>query len=249
MKFLKKSQLNFRNVKDQSVAVGFDGNEDGTASTVTGPRARIVMENTNSLQLPSGVTSERPDPAILVDGMIRYNQTTNELEARQNSAWRKISFKEPRIITQQSLGNGDAAEIYFGPLDSGNTDYPYPELTKPQNIIVLIENVFQLATTNYTLADNPVSTISVAKTDGSPTLITSEATDSMIGATVSGTGISGTVTGVTPGVSLTLDANASGAGTVSVTVTRDGRFVEFTSAVPYGKPVTVLHGFDGATNV
>ena len=66
----------------------------------------------------------------------------------------------------------------------------------------------------------------------------------MLGATVTGTGVSGTVTGVSPGVSLTLNNPVSGAGSVSVTVTRSGRFVEFTSAVPYGKPVTVIHGFD-----
>lgn len=246
MKFLKRNQLNFRNVKDNRVAVE---NTD-----------EVLLDTLNVVLVPNGPTANRPGEVGTITspkvGHLRYNTDDQEFEVRQGGgldpatglpvaeAWRRIRYKEPALITQQNLGNGDAAEVYFGPLNSGHSVYPYPELTRPQNIVVLIENVFQISTTNYTLADNPVSTISVSKTDGSPTLITSAATDSMIGATVVGTGISGTVTGVVPGVSLTLNSNASGAGTVSVTVTRSGRFVQFTGAVPYGKPVTVIHGFD-----
>jgi len=246
MKFLKRNQLNYRNVKDNRIAVEITD--------------EVLLDTLNAVLIPNGPTVNRPGEVGTITspkvGHMRYNTDDQEFEVRQGGgldpatglpvaeAWRRIRYKEPVLIKQQNLGNGDAAEIYFGPLDSGNTDYPYPELLNPQNIVVLIENVFQISTTNYTLADNPVSTISVAKTNGNPTLITSEATDSMIGATVSGTGVSGTVTGVIPGVSLTVTDNAVGTGTVSITVTRDGRFVEFTSAVPYGKPVTVIHGFD-----
>jgi hypothetical protein len=246
MKFLKRSQLNFRNVKDNRVAVELTD--------------EVLLNTLNAVLIPNGPTVNRPGESGTITspkvGHMRYNTDDQEFEVRQGGgldpatglpvaeAWRRIRYKEPSLITQQNLGNGDAAEIYFGPLDSGHSVYPYPELTNPQNIMVYIENVFQISTTNYVLADNPVSSISVAKTDGNPTLITSEATDSMLGATVTGTGVSGTVTGVNPGVSLTINSNASATGTVTITVTRDGRFVEFTSAVPYGKPVTVIHGFD-----
>jgi hypothetical protein len=246
MKFLKRNQLNFRNVKDNRVAV---------EST-----DEVLLDTLNAVLIPNGPTVNRPGEVGTITspkvGHMRYNTDDQEFEVRQGGgldpatglpvaeAWRRIRYKEPALITQQNLGNGDAAEIYFGPLDSGHSEYPYPELTSPQNIVVLIENVFQISTTNYTLASSPSSSISVAKTNGNPTLITSEATDSMIGATVTGSGVSGTVTGVIPGVSLTLDTPVSGAGTVTVTVARVGTFVEFTSAVPYGKPVTVIHGFD-----
>jgi hypothetical protein len=246
MKFLKRNQLNFRNVKDNRVAVE---NTD-----------EVLLDTLNAVLIPNGPTVNRPGESGTITnpkvGHMRYNTDDQEFEVRQGGgldpatgvpvaeAWRRIRYKEPALITQQNLGNGDAAEIYFGPLDSGHLEYPYPDLTNPQNLMVFIENVFQISTTNYTLADNPVSTISVAKTNGNPTLITSEATDSMIGATVTGSGISGTVTGVIQGTSLTLDTPVSGAGTVTATVTRDGRFIEFTSEVPYGKPVTVIHGFD-----
>ena len=167
MRFLKRNQLNYRNVKDNRLAVEASG--------------EIKMFTAKSLRLPKGTTAERP--ASPENGHIRYNTTTNELEAYQNSAWRKVDFKEPTTITAQSLGVGDDVEIYFGPLNSGNTDYPYPALTAPQNIMVYVENVYQLPTTNYTLEDNP-------------------------------------------------------AGKTA------GRYVKFESAVPTGKPVTVLHGFD-----
>lgn len=139
MKFLRKSQLNFRSVKDNSVAVQIDG--------------EVTLDSTNVLLVPKGTVNERP--LSPTNGHVRYNTTVNEFEFYQNGAWRKVSYKEPTSVTQQNLGTGDSEETYFGPLNSGNTDYPYPELSSPQNIIVLVENVFQLATTNYTLADNP----------------------------------------------------------------------------------------------
>ncbi len=246
MKFLKRNQLNSRNVKDNRVAVEITD--------------EVLLDTLNAVLIPNGPTLNRPGESGTLTtpkvGHIRYNTDDQEFEVRQGGgndpatglpvpeAWRRIRYKEPALITQQNLGNGDALEIYFGPLNSGHNVYPYPTLTNPQNILVFIENVFQISTTNYILSDNPVSTIAMSKQDGSPTLITSEATPSMIGATVTGTGISGIVTGVSPGVSLTLNSNAVGTGIVNVTVARNGRFVEFTSAVPYGKPVTVLHGFD-----
>jgi len=236
MKFLKRNQLNSRNVKDNRIAVEITD--------------EVKLDTENVLLIPTGPTTSRPGESGTltspVEGHIRYNTSDHEFEGRQGTpdAWRKFRFKEPALITQQNLGNGDADEIYFGPLNSGYTDYPYPELTNPQNLFVLIENVYQISTTNYVLTDAPVSTITASKTNGNPTITTTQATDSMLGATVAGTGVSGTVTGVSPGVSLTLNTPVSGAGSVSVTVTRSGRFVEFTSAVPYGKPVTVIHGFD-----
>ena len=90
-------------------------------------------------------------------------------------------MQEPTTITQQSLGNGDGTETVFGPLASGDSAFPVPNAA--QNVLVLVENVFQLSTTNYTLVQNP-------------------------------------------------------AGKAA------GYYIQFTTAVPLGKPVTVLHNFD-----
>ena len=113
----------------------------------------ITVDSNNSMIVPRGLTGERP--SSFVNGMIRYNTSDNQFEAYQNGAWRELRFKEPNQdpgITQQNLGNGDATETVFGPLASGDTDYPVPAAA--QNILVFVENVFQISTTNYTLVQS-----------------------------------------------------------------------------------------------
>ena len=177
MRFLKASTLSRKNVKDDTLAVDIN--------------KQILMDSNNVLLMPKGATSNRPGEvgaatASPVNGHIRYNTTTNEVEVYQNSAWRNIRFKEASSITQQTVGTGDDTETVFGPLS------PTPSATQQaQNYIVLIENVVQLSTTNYTLEQS----------------------------------VSGSLTG----------PNAPYA---------NGYYIKFSSAVPTGKPVTVLHGFD-----
>lgn len=147
----------------------------------------VIMDSRRVMLVPVGNTAERP--LTPENGHIRYNTDADEFELFQGNAWRKMRFKEPRGITQQSLGVGDDTETVFGPLDSGDPDYPIP--TSAQSVIVLIENVFQLATTNYTLQQS----------------------------------VSGSLIGPN-------------------TPYADGWYIVFGSAVPIGKPVTVLHNFD-----
>ena len=166
MKFLKKLQLAKKNLTDDRIAV--DAN------------SLIYFESTNAMKLPIGTTNQQPGQSentitSPVNGMVRYNSDTNQLEAYQNSAWRNVRFKEATTITQQSAGTGNGTETKFGPLS------PIP--TAAQNVLVLVENVMQIATTNYTLVQNPGGYAA-------------------------------------------------------------GWYISFTSAVPLGKPVTVLHGFD-----
>ena len=166
MKFLKKLQLAKKNLTDDRIAV--DAN------------SLVYFESTNAMKLPIGTTNQQPGQSgntitSPANGMVRYNSSTNQLEAYQNSAWRNVRFKEATTITQQSAGTGDGTETKFGPLS------PIP--TAAQNVLVLVENVMQIATTNYTLVQNPGGYAA-------------------------------------------------------------GWYISFTSAVPIGKPVTVLHGFD-----
>jgi len=166
MKFLKKLQLAKKNLTDDRIAV--DAN------------SLVYFESTNAMKLPIGTTNQQPGQSentvtSPANGMVRYNSSTNQLEAYQNSAWRNVRFKEATAITQQTAGTGDGTETKFGPLS------PVP--TAAQNVLVLVENVMQIATTNYTLVQNPGGYAA-------------------------------------------------------------GWYISFTSAVPVGKPVTVLHGFD-----
>lgn len=134
MKFLKAQTTNIRGIQ-HGRGIYFDADEG------------VRMESTNSLNLPRGNNAQRPNTAQI--GQIRYNTQENYVEFYQAGVWKPIRLQEPTTITQQSLGNGDGTETVFGPLNSGNTAFPVPSAA--QNVIVLVENVFQLSTTNYTL--------------------------------------------------------------------------------------------------
>ena len=140
MKFVKR-QITSRGINADTKGVNIDSLG---LTTINTDKAVII---------PKGDTNARPfNPA---EGMMRYNTDVSNFEVYQNSAWKPIRFKEPITITQQNLGNGDGTETTFGPLDSGDSFYPVP--ISENNILVTIENVFQLATTNYTLVQNPSS--------------------------------------------------------------------------------------------
>jgi hypothetical protein len=133
MRLLKAQNTNLRNIKGKGVK--YDVND------------QVILDSTNCVLVPKGTQAQRP--ASPINGHVRYNIDDNEFEVYQNSAWRELRYKEPGTITQQNLGNGDATETVFGPLNSGDTDFPIPAAA--QNVLVLIENVFQISTTNYTL--------------------------------------------------------------------------------------------------
>ena len=166
MKFLKAQTTNIRGIQ-HGKGIYFDADEG------------VRMESTNSLNIPRGNNAQRPNTAQI--GQIRYNTQENYVEFYQSGVWKPIRLQEPTTITQQSIGNGDGSETVFGPLASGDSAFPVPSAA--QNVLVLVENVFQLSTTNYTLVQNP-------------------------------------------------------AGKAA------GYYIQFTTAVPLGKPVTVLHNFD-----
>ena len=134
MKFLKAQTTNTRGIQ-HGKGIYFDTDEG------------VRMESTNSLNLPRGNNAQRPNIAQI--GQIRYNTQENYVEFYQAGVWKPIRLQEPTTITQQSLGNGDGTETVFGVLASGDSAFPVPSAA--QNVLVLVENVLQLATTNYTL--------------------------------------------------------------------------------------------------
>ncbi len=136
MRLLKAQNTNLRNIYGKGVKYDIDD--------------QVIVDSTNTMLVPKGTEAQRPSSPN--NGHIRYNTDDDQFEAYQNGAWRELRFKEPNQdpgITQQNLGNGDATETVFGPLASGDADYPVPAAA--QNILVFVENVFQVSTTNYTL--------------------------------------------------------------------------------------------------
>ena len=168
MRLIKRQTTNMRSIAGKGIQ--YDVNN------------QIIMDSKNVVKLPKGSTAERP--AHPTNGHIRYNTSVNELEVYQDDAWRKLRFKEPNQnpgIVQQTFTGADGVETVFGILNSGDADYPIPATEK--NILVFVENVFQIPGTHYSLVQNP-------------------------------------------------PAKAA------------GWYIEFGSAVPFGKDVTVLHNFD-----
>lgn len=168
MRLIKAQSTNLRSIRGKGVR--YDIND------------QVIMDSKTGMLVPKGPQRDRP--FYPENGFVRYNTNTDQLEVYQNGAWRNIKFKEPNQdpgIVQQSLGVGDEVETDFGPLNSADIDFPAPAAA--QNVLVFVENVFQISTTNYILVQNPA--------------------------------------GKTP-----------------------GWYIRFSTAVPFGKPVTVLHNFD-----
>jgi hypothetical protein len=143
MRYLRKQVLNRRAPWDQRLSVDINN--------------AVVMMTTNNVTLPSGTTAQRP--VSPVNGMLRYNTdivTGGEMEIYQASTWRSLRFKESSQITQQNLGAGDNDTVYFGPLTPAPPSTTQSNTTwGGQNLLVIVENVIQLSTTNYTIVQNP----------------------------------------------------------------------------------------------
>jgi len=147
MRFLKQQNLNKFRRTDATVSYDAKG--------------QINLTSSLSVLLPKGTTQQQPSTPV--NGEIRYNTSTNEVEAYSNGAWRAFRYKEPTAVTYQTIGTGDYVTTYFGPLTPPNqTNYPNSNgitvfgTNYGANIMVYVENVFQLYGTNYVLEQNPV---------------------------------------------------------------------------------------------
>jgi hypothetical protein len=141
MKFLKQKNISKYSITDQTLFTNHYG--------------RAVMGLSGGLRLPQGTTAQRPqtsgvrypgDASEFADGTIRYNIDTNSLEALIAGVWEVVRAPGATTITKQTLGPGNNVDVTFGPL----TLTP----SSADNIIVLVENVMQISTTNYTLTSS-----------------------------------------------------------------------------------------------
>jgi len=181
MRFLRRQTLNRRAVYDNTLYV--DTNN------------AIVMGSQNNLTLPTGPDSTRP--AVPVNGMIRYNTTSLDIEVYQGSTWRALRYRESGSITQQTLGIGDGDTLYYGPLNPAPTANAQRGYSwSGANLLVLVENVLQLHITNYTVVQNPTfpSEVYVGKTSTSTAIGVSTLYFNTTVATTAATGTGTTVT-------------------------------------------------------
>lgn len=185
MRLIKAQTTNLRSIAGKGVKYDIDD--------------QVIVDSQRAMKVPSGTLAQRPGQAGIItasaNGQVRYNTSDNQLEVYQNGAWREIRFKEPNQdpgIIWQNLGTGDGTETVFGEVNSGDPDFAPPHAA--EHILVLVENVIQIPTTNYTLKQ-------------------------------------------------TTQVNATGPNN-PYTETDTGWWIEFTSPVPFSKPVTVIHNLD-----
>lgn len=139
MKFLKSQNLSKWSPSDNTLQVN--------------PYGRVVMDVRGGLMLPKGTTAQRPQLTSVrqptdANGTIRYNTSNNTIEAYVGGSWVTVASALASAITKQTLGPGDAVETVFGPL---NSTFTTSYAASADNVIVLVENVFQISTTNYTI--------------------------------------------------------------------------------------------------
>ena len=151
MKFLKSKNISKFSINDRTLIAYPSGVGSGN---------RVVMNATGGLMLPKGTTSQRPllsgvrQPTD-ANGTIRYNSTTSTIEAYVGGTWVTVASPLAAAITKQTLGPGNGVETVFGPL---NTSYLSSYSASADNIIVLVENVMQISTTNFTVVQSNGST-------------------------------------------------------------------------------------------
>jgi hypothetical protein len=139
MKFLKQKNISRFSISDNTLFANQYG--------------RAVMDLTGGLRIPKGTTAERPQLSNVrtpngPNGYIRYNTTTNAVEAYINGVWEVVRASGATAI-QVSRFAANGTETTFGPLNSA---YVTNYTASDYNIMILIDNVMQIgATVNYTV--------------------------------------------------------------------------------------------------
>jgi hypothetical protein len=241
MRFLKRQTINRRQLKSTTVY-----------SDVSDANVYINPSNSGSMVLPSGTNAQLP--ASPVNGMMRYNVDLDEVQVYQGSSWRSLRFKESSNITQQNLGTGDGISNYYGPLSPTPPSIVASGATwGGQNIMVYVENVYQLFGTNYTISQNPTATKTTTVTNniGDTVISVPDVANIVAGQTVDASGafsVGTTILSVNPiAQTFTVDTPLQvtiNSGTVITFTYPAGYYVNFTSASVYNKPIIALHGFD-----
>jgi hypothetical protein len=173
MRFLKQKSISQYSAADDALMVYDNRPSDNTSSG-----GRAVMDLSGGLRLPKGTTNQRPqgtkagdNPNVRIanshNGYIRYNTTTNAIEAYINSTWEIVKASSSSAI-QVSRFAANGTETTFGPL-SANTDYRTSYTGSDYNLMVLIDNVMQIGDgVNYTVVKRSAGSFIAVSSSNSP---------------------------------------------------------------------------------
>lgn len=126
-----------------------------TASNVT-QGAKLVIASTDSLLVPVGTSAQRPGAVGFtdVDGMLRFNSTTNALEFYGDGQWNTTGSTFTTILSRTfSNSSGDLN----GNVDGINTQFSLASNSTTAGTLVSISGVLQIPTTAYTVTGNVVT--------------------------------------------------------------------------------------------
>jgi hypothetical protein len=239
MKFLKTKNISQFSINDRALIYYPAGN---------GPGNRVVVNANGGMMLPKGTTAQRPQLTSVrqptdANGTIRYNTTIPALEAYVGGAWVTVASPFAAAITKQTLGPGDGVSTIFGPL---NATFAPSYAASADNVLVLVENVMQISTTNFGIFQNPSTTGTGAEINASTLTSANNGSEYIITSVGSTTFTSFGAAANTQG---TVFTKSGGTITGSGKVRETGYYLSFTSAVPNtgggGNPVyvTVYYGY------
>lgn len=204
-----------------------------------------VQFNTDrSVLLPAGPTANRATSPVA--GMMRLNTDTDQVEVYQSGVWRSLRFKESSQITLQNLGLGDGQSSLYGPLNPAPPAIVQSGTTwTGANLMVYVENVFQIYNTNYLIQQNPVieTTVSVLANSGATTLTVSSTANIVIGSVITTTAPSTTISTTISTTPVT--ATYVSGGVTSTTMVISGQ----SGTIVNGSTIVNTTGFNGGQYV
>jgi hypothetical protein len=239
MKFYKRQSIDSHNPQDNKFAVEADG--------------RLISNSTESFKLPGGTNVQRPIDTTA--GQIRHNIDLEDLEVKVRTLWERVRTVRPANITVQNLGSGNYFSTIFGPLNSAYSQSYDPSYDGgAANIMVYVDNVYQIPEINYSLINDPapVSAATTATSSASSTVLYLDSVQNVQpGQTITGSaGISSStvVVRTLPGTrNIEISQPTTAAVPISTNLTftfNSGTFIQFAGTVP-AKPVVTLLGYDG----
>ena len=281
MKYLKSQNLSKYTPNDKTFIIQY-------------PTNQVNIESKSSIKMPTGEQIFRPyyptDGMIryntdansgheIADTAVYWDPTRPVgFEMYYEGQWYPLRMTGPARVRKEELGVGNWDAVLqpnediskWFPISGDPLDYVpgleqgHDPLDYVDNMIVIVENVFQVSGTNFDLIESDGIVVGVEVVTGGTGLTPSSTTIPVVFSAPDVTGVTATGLGTTDGTGAITEINITnpgtgytGASTPTVTVTgetgpstynvkiaKPGWHIKFLSAVPDTKPVIVYFGYD-----